>query len=86
MKSSVYSRALQKAARLLGGQDKLAAYLKVPIHDLRKWIAEEGKPPSKMFLRVVDLIVDELPPGGSSELNDAPEPRDCSSANQSTMY
>lgn len=82
MAATVYSRALQKASELLGGRQKLARYLRVPERDLELWIAQDGKPPIGTFLRVVDLIIDETPPPGSSSDpgGDAPPSRDCSAA------
>lgn len=76
MASSVYSRAVRKAAELLGGRDNLARILNVPLADVNKWIAGE-KPPREIFLRVVDLIIDETaPPGDSPDAS----PRDCAPA------
>jgi len=72
MAASVYSRALRKAAELLGGRDKLAKILQVPRDDIDKWIADEAKPPREVFLRIVDLILDEGGPAG--ETGDSPEP------------
>ena len=83
MASSVYSRALRKAAELLGGRDKLARHLGAPQADIDKWIVGEGKPPLAVFLRVIDYIIDETPPpADSSEPVDSTPPRDCSSADQ----
>ena len=62
MAASVYSRALQKAAQLLGGREKLARILRVPSGDIGKWIADEAKPPREVFLRVIDLILDDSAP------------------------
>jgi hypothetical protein len=76
MAVSVYSRALQKAAGLLGGRDKLARVLQVPKSELDKWIADEAKPPRDLFLRVVDLILDETAPSRDSEPQDPPPSRD----------
>lgn len=77
MASSVYSRTLQKAAELLGGRNKLARLLRVPMKDLEAWIADEAKPPLNVFLRVVDLIIDEGGPASSTgEPGDAQPPRD----------
>ena len=79
MASSVYSRTLQKAAELIGGRKKLAHVLRVPMKDLEAWIADEAKPPLNVFLRVVDLIIDETG-GAASESgepgDDAPPRRD----------
>ena len=77
MAATVYSRALLRAAELLGGRDKLARALRVPVADLEKWIAGETKPPREVFLRVVDLILDETGPASSAgDTQDPPPPRD----------
>ena len=77
--SSVYSRAVRKAAELLGGRENLARILNVALADVNKWIGGE-KPPREVFLHVVDLIIDETtPPGDSAESDDA-APRDCAPA------
>jgi hypothetical protein len=70
--ASVFSRALLRAAELIGGRDKLAKVLRVPKADLDHWIAGEAKPPRELFLRVVDLILDETSAAGGQ--SDAPEP------------
>ena len=81
MATSVYSRALLKAAELLGGRDKLAKALRVPRAELDKWIADQGKPPRDMFLRVVDLILDEIgAAGGEPDAHDPAPPRDAAGA------
>ena len=59
MPSSVYSRTLQKAAELLGGRKALARHLRVPLEELDRWMADEGLPPMGVFLKVVDLVLDE---------------------------
>jgi Putative antitoxin of bacterial toxin-antitoxin system, YdaS/YdaT len=70
---SVQSRALQKAAELLGGRKKLAERLGVKVAEIEIWIAGGQATPREVFLRVVDLLIDEIPPsGGSSEPGDPP--------------
>lgn len=77
MPSSVYSRALQKAAELMGSYDKLSRFLLVPSSDLQRWISGKAAPPTAVFLKVVDYILDETqPPGGESEPADPPAPHD----------
>jgi hypothetical protein len=82
--ASVYSRTLQKAAELIGGQAQLCRRLRVPAAELQRWIDDKALPPIGIFLRAVDLIIEETPPpvdsGGSEE---PPAPRDCSSAGDS---
>ena len=74
--ASVYSRALLRATELVGGRDKLARVLRVPIYELEKWIAGEAKPPRDVFLRVVDLILDETAPANGAQDTQEPPPRD----------
>lgn len=86
MPNNVYSRTLQKAAELAGGQKKLARYLRVPTGDLEKWIGGTGTPPIATFLRAVDFVLDETSPSsGASEPNDPPAPRDCASFGDSSV-
>jgi hypothetical protein len=79
--ASVYSRALLRAAELLGGRDKLGRALRVPKSEIDHWIAGDGKPPREMFLRVVDLILDETA-GEGSDTPESPPPRDAAGSSQ----
>jgi hypothetical protein len=82
---SVYSRTLRKAAELIGSREKLSRYLQVPPSNLGKWIADEARPPMAIFLRAVDLVLQETPvPPGDADAGDPPAPRDCSSATGSS--
>jgi hypothetical protein len=64
---------LQKAAELLGGRKKLAQRLGLKVTDLEKWTAGGEETPRDVFLRVVDLLLDELTPGpGDSPESDEP--------------
>lgn len=62
MGDSIYSRALRKAAQQLGGREKLSRILQVPRTDIDQWIADEAQPPREVFLRIVDLILDDGAP------------------------
>ena len=77
MAASVYSRAIRKAADLLGGRDRLAKVLLVPVEDIDTWIADKAKPPREVFLRVVDIVLDEGGAAGTSEPAEPPPARDC---------
>jgi hypothetical protein len=77
MPTSVYSRTLQKAAEGAGGPKKLARVLRVPLADLEKWIADKDEPPIAVFLKAVDLVLDETNSPGAGEPADPPAPRDC---------
>ena len=52
------SRALLKAAELVGGLTPLQDYLHVDRSDLFKWIVGNGSPPDHIFIRVVEILVD----------------------------
>jgi hypothetical protein len=77
MASSVYSRTFQKAAELKGGQKKLARYLQVPLADVEKWIIGKDTPPIAIFLKAVDLVLEETSSSAGSDPGDPPAPRDC---------
>jgi hypothetical protein len=82
--ASVYSRALQKAVELIGGQQNLCRYLRVPAGELQSWIEDKKLPPQGIFLRVVDFIIAETPaPGGSIDPEEPSAPRDCSAGGDS---
>jgi hypothetical protein len=53
--TTVHVRALEHAAAILGGKEKLREYLHVPMANLEAWLA--GKPPPMdVFLKAVDAI------------------------------
>jgi hypothetical protein len=81
--ASVYSRALLRAAELLGGRDKLSKVLRVPKDELDTWIRGDAKPPREVFLRVVDLILDETgPANGASDTQEPTPPRDAAGSSE----
>jgi hypothetical protein len=82
--SSIYSRVLQKAAELLGGRSKLCRHLHVPKEDLQRWIDDKAVPPNNVFLRAVDLLLDETPSPPTSDSIDPPAPRDCAPADDNS--
>ena len=79
--ASVYSRAVQKAIDLVGGRERLARRLRVPKAELDEWVADKARPPREIFLRIVDLILDEsVPAQGSGD--DTPPARDAAGADR----
>jgi CheY-like chemotaxis protein len=54
-----YRAALARAAGLVGSARALSVRLRVPMADLTRWLAGEGKPTIDVFLRVVDILVEE---------------------------
>jgi hypothetical protein len=65
MATKVMSRTFQKAAELAGGPKPLARRLRVPLAELQKWIAGDGQPPMAIFLKAVDLVLEEGPDGSA---------------------
>src|SRR4051812_28661166 len=58
---TVQVKALNRAAEMLGGPDRLREYLRVPARQLALWLSGAEKPPVDVFLKVVDLISDGVP-------------------------
>lgn len=56
MTHSVHARALQRAAEILGGKDKLRELLRVSLRELEPWLAGAERPPMAIFLKAVDVI------------------------------
>jgi hypothetical protein len=84
MANTVQSRALSKAADLLGGRKSLADRLGVTVADIEKWTLGTRPTPREIFLRVVELILDELPPpdATSSEPPESPPRRSSAASSQ----
>ena len=80
--SSVYSRALMKAAELIGGRAELARVLQIPVAEVERWIAGDSKPPREIFLRVVDIILDETSSGGTDDATGPSHGRDAAGPNR----
>ena len=80
--ASIYSRAVTKAAELLGGRAELGRVLQTPVAEIDRWITEEAKPPREMFLRVVDIILDETSAGVADEPSEQPPDREAAGPNR----
>ena len=52
----IYIKTLHTACLILGGEHKLAAYLKVSAEEVEAWLNGRGVPPDAVFLRCVDLV------------------------------
>ena len=63
--------ALRRAAEILGGTEALQKYLQVPGSELHRWLAGESVPPKGIFLRVVDVLLEEQELRAAEE-DDAP--------------
>ena len=56
---SVQARALHRAVAVIGGLHQLAGYLKVSDEYVREWMFDVGSPPNGVFLRVIELLLDQ---------------------------
>jgi hypothetical protein len=54
-----YRAALVRAAELLGGARPLCERLQVPMPELTRWLAGDGKPTIGVFLKVIDVLIEE---------------------------
>lgn len=54
-----YRAALVRAAVLLGGAVALSRRMQIPMPDLTRWLAGDGRPPMGTFLRVIDVLLEE---------------------------
>ena len=54
---TVYTKVLHRACQLVGGVEKLAARLRVPVGTLYRWLDGEAEPPTPVFLKAVDIVM-----------------------------
>jgi hypothetical protein len=54
----IHDRALRRAAKILGGEEKLREHLGATETDFSSWTSQ-GELPRNIFLRLVDIITDE---------------------------
>jgi hypothetical protein len=52
------AEALHRAAELLGGRDRLAIFLAVPLHRLQNWLSGREDPPYDVLAAAVDVLID----------------------------
>ena len=52
----LYLRTLQRAAKIVGGEEALALHLKVTPSHLSLWLKGLERPTTEAFLRAVDLV------------------------------
>jgi len=54
----IHTRALKRAAEILGGDEKLRTFLGATELDFSTWLGQQELP-RNIFLRLVDVITDE---------------------------
>lgn len=52
-------RLLGRACDIAGGRERLAARLDVELHSLEFWLAGRATPPDRIFMAVVDLVLED---------------------------
>ena len=57
----VYARTVRRAAEIVGGVKELATRLNVPLDDMWCWTQGIRPIPRDIFLRAVDIVVDDKP-------------------------
>jgi hypothetical protein len=57
---SIYARTARQAAEILCGVYGLSAYFSVSVAEARGWLTGERAVPRPTFLRMVDVITDDL--------------------------
>lgn len=63
MQGATKHEAVKLAAELLGGPAKLRERLRASSADVAAWLAGTKEPPPAVFLRVVEILLDELDRG-----------------------
>lgn len=58
MDETVYVRTLRRTAELLGGEESLAAFLKVRQAIVHTWLEDSTPIPPEKFLQCVDYLLD----------------------------
>ena len=56
---SVHARALHRASAIVGGLVPLSRHLGIPDQTVREWMFDVGSPPNGLFLRVIELLLEE---------------------------
>jgi hypothetical protein len=56
MVESIPMRGLRKAAKLLGGEPQVRAFLGVPAGDLYRWMRGQAPVPAPVVIRVIELL------------------------------
>jgi hypothetical protein len=59
MQRELKVRLLARACDILGGRERLAERLDVEAHSLEFWLAGRATPPDRVFLSVVDLVLED---------------------------
>lgn len=67
MDRELYTSTISKVVDYFEGYETVALILNVNVEELRRWADGRARPPSEVFLRIVDLA--RRPPGTTKRLN-----------------
>ena len=56
MRENPYVRPLESARRVAGGDEELAAVLRIPTETLSRWLSGEAAPPMKTYMAAIHLV------------------------------
>lgn len=59
MDGELKARLLRRACDIAGGRERLASRLDVEIHALEFWMSGRATPPERIFLAVVDMVLED---------------------------
>lgn len=59
MDGELKARLLRRACDIVGGRERLAGRLDVEIHALEFWMSGRATPPDRVFLSVVDMVLED---------------------------
>ena len=59
MQGELKARLLRRACDIAGGRERLAARLDVEMHALEFWMSGRATPPERIFLSVVDMVLED---------------------------
>jgi hypothetical protein len=56
-KPAVYTEALQRAARVVGGEEQLARAFGMPEEQVRSWVSGREHAPLEVYHKALDLLI-----------------------------
>ena len=59
MDRELKARLIQRACEIVGGRERLATRLDVEPHALEFWLSGRATPPERVFMMVVDMVLDD---------------------------
>lgn len=59
MDGELKARLLRRACDIVGGRERLAGRLGVEVHALEFWMSGRATPPERVFLSVVDMVLED---------------------------